>query len=265
MQSTRTDSASDRRTLVESIVRAPWVTVVLVVVVPLASWSWIAVMASDMYGTMEGASAWMMTTDWDTPHVVLLWLMWVVMMTGMMLPSAAPLVLLYAGAVRSRAEPDVGRRMYALAAGYVLVWAAFSAVATLLQRALSEALVLTPMMEPATPRIAAAILALAAVYQLTPQKAACLRVCRSPLAYLLRHWRPGTLGALALGVRHGAYCVGCCSAMMLLLFAGGVMNLAVIAALALWVAVEKLAPFGAHTPKASAIALLAVAAWMAIG
>ena len=149
-----------------------------------------------------------------------------------------------------------------MTAGYLLVWVLFSAAATVLQRLLSTALVLTPMMEPATTKAAAMLLAVAGLYQLTPMKHACLRVCRSPLSYLLQHWSPGTFAAFTLGTRHGAYCLGCCWALMLLLFAGGVMNLVVIVVLTLWVLVEKLAPFGEWTAKISGIALLAVTAWV---
>jgi predicted metal-binding membrane protein len=177
-------------------------------------------MAHDMYGTMMGLSAWTMTAHWDIPHLLLLWAMWTAMMTAMMLPSAAPLVLLYAGALRTGGNDMVGRKTYAMAAGYVCVWTLFSFAATVLQRVLSGALLLTPMMEPATPRSTAALLALAGLYQLTPAKRACLTVCRSPLSYLLQHWRGDTLGAFQLGARHGAYCLGCCWALMLLLFAG---------------------------------------------
>jgi len=219
-------------------------------------------MAYDMYGTMRGASAWMMTSDWDVPHLLLLWAMWAVMMTAMMLPSAAPLLLLYAGALRGRGEPGAARHLYTMAAGYALVWAAFSVAATVLQRALASAVVLTPMMEPRTPVAAAVILVIAALYQLTPLKRACLRVCRTPLSYLLQHWRPGTVGAFRLGFGHGLYCLGCCWALMLLLFAGGVMNLAVIVALTLWVLVEKFAPLGEWTARIGGVALLALAAWM---
>ncbi|RPI53571.1 MAG: hypothetical protein EHM55_13380, partial [Acidobacteria bacterium] len=117
--------------------------------ITLASWTWILVMARDMYGTMLGASAWMMTTVWDWPRILLLWAMWAVMMTAMMLPTATPLILLYAAAARRNAESGrPARRVYALAAGYVLVWSLFSVLATALQRILSSALVLTPMMEP---------------------------------------------------------------------------------------------------------------------
>jgi predicted metal-binding membrane protein len=222
-------------------------------------------MASDMYGSMQGPAAWMMTAHWDAPHLVLLWTMWAVMMTGMMLPSAAPLVLLYAGALRTRGVEHTGRRLYALTGGYVLVWASFSIAATFLQRLLSAALVLTPMMEPATPALAAAILAAAGLYQLTPLKGACLRVCRSPLAYLLQHWGSGdTAAAFRLGAGHGLYCLGCCWAMMLLLFAGGVMNLTVIVGLTGWVLAEKLAPFGEHTAKVSGLVLLGLAGWIVV-
>jgi len=187
-----------------------------------------------------------------------------VMMTAMMLPSASPLLLLYAGALRTSGDAQVGRKTYAMAAGYVFVWVLFSVAATLLQRVLSTLLVLTPMMEPSTPKAAAVLLAVAGLYQLTPLKLACLRACRSPLSYLLQHWPSGTIGAFRLGTQHGTDCLGCCWALMLLLFAGGVMNPVVIVALTLWVLVEKLAPFGEQTARASGVALLALALWAAI-
>ena len=253
-------------TLLEAALQHERALVFVLAVVTLASWTWIVLMADDMYGTMLGASAWMMTADWDVAHLLLLWAMWAVMMTAMMLPSAAPFVLLYADAVRGKAGDGTGAlAVYAVAAGYLLVWGAFSVAATVVQRLLSEAMVLTPMMESGTPVMTAAVLALAGVYQLTPLKRTCLRVCRSPLSYLLRHWRPGRLGALRMGIEHGAYCLGCCWALMLLLFAGGVMNVTVIVALTLWVIAEKYVPFGDWTARASGIALLALAASTAIG
>ena len=253
------------RTLLETALKHERiVTITLLVLVPVVCWAWILAMADDMYGSMQGASAWMMTAHWDATHLFLLWAMWAVMMTGMMLPTASPLVLLYAGALRTRGDVQVGRKLYALAAGYLLVWALFSLAATVMQRALASALLLTPMMEPAAPVVAAAVLALAGLYQLTPLKRACLRVCRSPLAYLLSHWRDGTNGAFRLGAGHGLYCLGCCWALMLLLFAGGVMNPLVIVALMLWVLVEKVVPFGTGTARASGIVLLGLALWLAL-
>jgi len=262
---TMSNQALEGKSLVEAALQHERAVTSVLVLIVIASWTWIVLMARDMYGTMLGASAWMMTAHWDLVHLALLWAMWVVMMTAMMLPSAAPLILLYAGALHARGERQASCNIYTIAGGYVVVWGVFSAAATVLQRVLASALVLTPMMEPGTPTLAAVVLAIAGAYQLTPLKRACLGVCRSPLSYLLQHWRAGTLGALRLGVDHGVYCLGCCWALMLLLFAAGVMNLVVIVALMLWVLAEKFLPFGEKTTRASGIVLLALAAWTAIG
>ena len=238
---------------------------VVLIAIPLICWAWVAAMARDMYGPMTGASAWMMTVTWDAPRLVLLWAMWAAMMAGMMLPSAAPLLILYARAMRNREglrRPAL--RIYAMASGYLAVWAAFSAGATALQRLLAETSLLNMMMEPADSRVAAALLILAGVYQLTPFKNACLDACRSPMGLLSARWREGVSGAFAMGVSHGLYCLGCCWALMLLLFAGGVMNLAVILALTAWVAIEKLAPFGRQSARVGAALLLALGGWMAL-
>lgn len=256
--------APQSRTWLETALqREHRVTIAILAVIVLASWIWIAVMARDMYGSMQGASAWMMNTVWDWPRIIMLWVMWAAMMTAMMLPTATPLILLYAAAAHRQVEsgrPEA--RIYALAAGYLLVWALFSVFATALQRLLSTALLLTPMMEPATPLAGGVVLAIAAAYQLTPLKRACLRACRSPLGFMMQRWRSGVTGAFRLGVQHGTYCLGCCWALMLILFVGGVMNLTVIIALTVWVLVEKLAPFGERTPPVSGAVLLALAGWM---
>jgi predicted metal-binding membrane protein len=239
-------------------------TVVLLVLVPLVSWAWIVVMARDMYGPMTGASAWMMTAHWDAGHLLLLWAMWAVMMAGMMLPSASPLLLLYGAAARRSPAGAAGRRVYALAAGYLAVWVGFSLGATALQRLLATLLLVSPMMEAASARVSAALLLVAGLFQLTPFKHACLRQCQSPFGFLVSRWRDGWSGAFRLGVEHGAYCVGCCWALMLLLFAGGVMNLAVIAALTAFVAFEKLAVFGAVGTRLAGLVLIMLAGWMLV-
>src|SRR5690606_29864080 len=135
-------------------------------------------------------------------------------------------------------------QVYAMGAGYVAVWALFSVGATALQRMLSEMLILNPMMEMPGRTAVGATLLLAGAWQLTPWKAACLSQCRSPLAFVMQRWRDGAAGALRMGVEHGAWCVGCCWALMLLLFAGGVMNLTVIVGLTAIVLIEKLLPPG---------------------
>ena len=220
-------------------------------IVSIICWAWIAVMALDMYGPMTGASAWMMTPVWDAPHLLLLWAMWAVMMIAMMLPSATPMVLL-------------SGHPYALAAGYVGVWAIFSIGATAVQWALGRSSILNPMMEVASAEAGAVLLVVAGIYQWTPLKRACLATCQSPMAFLARHWRTGRVGAFRMGAEHGVYCVGCCWALMLLLFAGGVMNLTVIIALTLFVAFEKLTPLGKWGPRVSGTLLVAAAAWLLV-
>jgi len=227
--------------------------VVFLILTPVFSWAWIIVMARDMYGSMTGASAWMMTTNWDVPHLLLLWAMWAVMMTAMMLPSATPMIVLAGGS-----------RAYFVGLGYLSIWAAFSAGATALQLVLMRLLIVTPMMEVSSRRAGAVLLALAGVYQWTPLKQACLATCQSPMAFLARRWRGGSFGGFRMGAEHGVYCVGCCWALMLLLFAGGVMNLTVIAALTVFVAFEKLAPVGAWGARISGalLVMLAVLEWV---
>jgi predicted metal-binding membrane protein len=231
---------------------------VLLIALPLVSWMWIVVMARDMYGPMTGASAWMMTAVWDVRHLALLWAMWAVMMVGMMLPSASPLLLLYGSVARRSATgaSAASRQIYALAAGYLAVWAVFSLGATALQRLLAMLLYISSMMEVTSPVVGAALLLIAGVYQLTPIKQACLRTCQSPLGFLMSRWRTGGAGAFRMGVEHGALCVGCCWALMLLLFAGGVMNLSVIAVLTAFVAFEKLAPLGVRGTRVTGALLL---------
>ena len=222
-------------------------------------------MARDMYGSMTGLSAWMMTPTWDAPHLFLLWLMWAVMMGAMMLPSAMPLLLLYDGALRRRAAAQhVPLHVYAMAAGYLLTWAAFSAGATGLQRVLSRLLVLNPMMEMPSSAAMGMTLLFAGAYQLTPWKGVCLRRCRSPLAFVMQRWRDGVAGALKMGVEHGAYCLGCCWALMLLLFAGGVMNLTVIIGLTALVLVEKVTPIGVQASRVVGGLMIAAGVWFIV-
>ena len=236
--------------------------VVLLVLVPVVSWTWIVIMARDMYGPMTGASAWMMTLDWDVRHLLLLWAMWAVMMTGMMLPSAAPLLLLYGAAARRSSPQTAARQTYALAAGYLVAWSTFSLGATALQRALASLLLLSPMMEAANSRVSAALLLIAGVYQWTPLKNACLHACQSPVGFLLGRWRSGGRGAFWMGLEHGSHCVGCCWALMLLLFAGGVMNVLVIVVLTAFVVLEKLVPVGRLGARISGAFLIAAGCWV---
>jgi predicted metal-binding membrane protein len=241
--------------------RAAFTAAVLIVL--LLSWWWIVAMARDMYGAMTGPSAWMMTSVWDGTHLLLLWTMWAVMMAAMMLPSAWPMLVMYGALSRRESSSRRGSsHLYLFSAGYVLVWALFSAAATVVQRMLAGLLLLSPMMELTSPRAGAALLMIAGVYQLTPFKRVCLRSCRSPISFLVGHWRAGSLGAFRMGIDHGVYCVGCCWALMLLLFVGGVMNLYVIAALTTLVAIEKIVRAGEQGSRLSGVLLIALGVWI---
>jgi len=186
------------------------------------------------------------------PPLTALVLMWWLMMVAMMLPSAAPAVLLYARVRHTRgADVDVAQS-WVFVAGYLAVWLFFSILAASLQQLLAG-----PSMALENPTLASVLLIVAGLYQLSPFKGACLRECRSPAQFLSRHWRPGATGAVRLGIIHGAYCVGCCWLLMALLFVGGVMNFAWIAALTVVVGIEKLVPRGDWVGRALGAALIA--------
>jgi predicted metal-binding membrane protein len=182
---------------------------------------------------------------WSLAHAAAMLIMWWVMMAAMMLPSAAPLILLFAAVQRKQREasnPFVPTGF--LVAGYLAVWAAFGMVATLLQWELERSGLLMVSMSMVSPTLGATLLIAAGLYQFTPIKGACLRHCRAPLAFVTTHWRPGSGGALRMGITHGVFCLGCCWVLMGLLFFGGVVNPLWIGGLALYVLVEKVMPSG---------------------
>ena len=187
-----------------------------------------------------------------SPSFAALVVMWWLMMTAMMLPSATPAVLLYARVRQHRGGGVPIAQSWIFAAGYVAMWLAFSIVAAVLQMMIAG-----PAMTLRNPGFAGAFLIAAGLYQLSPLKSACLRQCRTPAAFLSRHWRPGPGGALRLGLLHGAWCVGCCWLLMALLFVGGVMNLLWVIALAVLVGIEKLVPRGDLVGRVAGAALIA--------
>lgn len=182
--------------------------------------------------------------QWTPDYFAMMVVMWVVMMVAMMLPSAAPMILLYRQVARKNrlAYAALGTLLFAL--GYFVIWTGFSMLATSLQWLLERQALLSPMMQSQSTTFSGLILIFAGVYQWSPLKAACLRHCRGPLFFIARHWHPGRMGAFRMGLSHGAYCVGCCGALMALLFVGGVMNLTVVAVIAGLVLLEKLLPGG---------------------
>jgi predicted metal-binding membrane protein len=191
--------------------------------------------------------------------LVLLLAMWWVMMTGMMLPSAAPMILTFASINRNRrarGQPYVPTALFTL--GYFVAWGGFSVAATLAQWGLERLGLLSPMaMKTTSPMLGGVLFVAAGLYQLTPLKRVCLSRCRSPLDFVINHWRDGTGGALRMGVAHGLYCLGCCWLLMTLLFGVGAMNLLWVAALAAVVLVEKLFPSGVWIARVGGVLLLA--------
>jgi predicted metal-binding membrane protein len=234
--------------------------IVLTGLAALVALAWLYLASGAGMGTMpDMADMQMPPSPW-----ALSFAMWATMMVAMMTPSASPAILLY-GRVHGHAAAQ-GRvsglaPTTAFAAGYLLLWILFSTLATSAQVALEHAGLLTSTNLGSRSRwLSAGVLALAGLYQFSPHKNACLSKCRAPAAFLSQHWRPGVGGALRLGALHGLYCLGCCWLLMALLFVGGVMNLAWIAALTVLVLAEKLLPGGAWIGRATGLLLLAASA-----
>lgn len=221
----------------------------------LAAWAYLY-SGAGMMQPMDGMLMPMATGPWTLGYLMLMLFMWAVMMAAMMLPSAAPMILLYTRIARNQARGAQLSLSSLFTLGYVAIWSAFSVGAVALQLGLERLAFLSPMMAATNIVFAGLVLVAAGLYQWLPLKAACLQRCRSPLEFVLTHWRRGAYGAFAMGARHGLYCLGCCWMLMLLLFVGGVMNMAWIAGLALFVLVEKLAPAGHWIGRGAGLVLL---------
>lgn len=218
-----------------------------------------------MSGSMASGMAAMATpAAWTPGYAVLVFFMWWIMMIAMMVPSAAPTVLLYAALTRKSARTTGAPRLTSVfLSGYLVVWAGFSILATAAQWLLELNGYVSPMMMVLVSNTLAGVVLLAAgIYQFTPLKDACLDHCRSPLAFLIGSHRPGAGGAFRMGLEHGTFCLGCCWFLMALLFVGGIMNLYWIAGLAIYVAVEKLAPSGRTVGRIAGVAMAAGGLWL---
>ena len=195
--------------------------------------------------------------EWGPITVLLLFVMWTVMMIAMMVPSAAPMILAFVTVNQRR---QVANRPFVPVAiflfGYLAVWTAFSAVATLGEWGLHQAALLSTTMTATSTALNGGLLIAAGIFQWTPMKRACLKGCRSPLSFLMSEWRDGKAGAFVMGLRHGAYCVGCCWFLMALLFVAGVMNLLWVAVIALFVMAEKISPKGELLARVAGVALV---------
>jgi predicted metal-binding membrane protein len=214
---------------------------------------------SNLMGAMTASQM-----PWSLLTFLLMFIMWSVMMVGMMVPSAAPMVLLFARVQRRKlADQAPTARIAAFTAGYLLIWTSFSLIATGLQWSLTELRLLSPMMESTSQFLAVGVLLAAGIYQLTPLKLACLKQCQSPIGFLTMHWKDGISGSLSMGIEHGMYCLGCCWLLKALLFVGGVMNLIWVALIATFVLLEKVAPKGEIIGRVGGVLLIAFAGFVA--
>lgn len=225
-----------------------WVLSALAVITLLA-WAYLVDMAIDM-----DVAAVAQLRPWTAGYAVMMFLMWAIMMVGMMLPSAAPVMLLHARVCRRRVGRIAPTGSFLL--GYIAVWTGYSAGATALQWGLERLALLSPSMTSSSPALGTVVLVAAGLYQLTPARNACLTHCRSPMDFLASNWRHGGIGAFRMGIEHGAYCAGCCWVLMLVLFVVGVMDLIWVAAIAFFVLLEKVAPAGRQVARAGAAALI---------
>ncbi len=231
----------------------------------LAALSWLyLVVQADGMPRMDTGAAMSHPMPWDPGYLGFLFVMWSIMMVAMMVPSAAPMVMMFTAVNRRRRDSDradfvpVG----AFVLGYLAAWTAFSAAAAAAQWVLHAAALVSAMMTSTSAVLGGVLLIAGGVYQWTPLKHACLVHCRTPMSFLMTSWRPGRTGALAMGLRHGSFCVGCCWVLMALLFVAGVMNVLWVAAIAAFVFIEKIAPRGDLIGRAAGVLLAAAGAWM---
>lgn len=225
-------------------------------------WLYIVRLDRETAAMADMAMAMPQMTPWGLADFVLTFLMWAVMMVAMMVPSASPMILTFATINRKRLSaetPLIRTGLFLL--GYLLVWAGYSLLAALGQWGLHAAALLSPAMA-AAPWVGGILLVAAGIYQFTPLKDVCLSRCQSPFGFILTQWREGAAGALVMGLRHGAFCVGCCWVLMALLFVAGVMNLLWVAAIAAFVLLEKVAPLGRVVSRLAGAVLILWGAWL---
>ena len=230
-----------------------------VVAVTLVAWAYLALLAYQMPeydATNLAEMAISMATPWGPADFFFVFVMWVIMMAGMMAGSATPAMLLFAGMHAKSGASRMPMVVLSFGLGYALAWIAFSAAAAIVQWMLHSAGIFSPAMTISNLHVAGVILCAAGAYQFTPVKASCLRHCRSPVGFFMTNWRDGITGALQMGMRHGAHCMGCCWMLMLVLFAVGVMNLLWVALLTLVVLLEKTGRAGVLVARVAGTAMI---------
>jgi predicted metal-binding membrane protein len=258
----------------EAVLRRDRVIVLVGLIgVTILAWAYMLYLAWDMQRSMSVDSMEMgmsmasaQLRPWGAVDFALMFIMWAVMMTAMMVPTAAPMILTFATINRRRREqeqPFVPTGVFI--SGYLIVWYGFAATVTLVQWALHQGALLSGMMGSAVPLLGGVILVAAGVFQWTPMKNACLKQCRTPLGFIMTEWRDGPKGALVMETRHGGFCLGCCWFLMGLLLVAGVMNLLWVAVISAYILAEKVIPAGHWLGRVAGLALIGWGAWILVG
>ncbi|HEY2444961.1 MAG TPA: DUF2182 domain-containing protein [Rhizomicrobium sp.] len=258
--------------------RENWVVAAALFVLTLLAWAYVVWLAAGMsapaaapMGDMPGMpgmeSISPSIAPWTASHFLFLFAMWAVMMVGMMTPSAAPMILIYSQVARQAGtlgRPFAPAGWFAL--GYLSCWLLFALAASGAQYGLEHASLLTPMMAVASRYFGGAVLIVAGAYQWTPLKESCLAQCRAPLSFVQRHggFQSGIAGSLRLGALHGLYCIGCCWALMAILFVAGIMSLVWIAMLMIFVLAEKVVPGGRILTRLAGLAAIGAGVWVLV-
>lgn len=241
---------------VPAYVRDRFVVMAGVALLLALSWAYTLWIAWELYGGHHGAFG-PHGGVWGPTQLAYVLVMWLVMMTAMMIPSVSPTIVMFSEVARKHKDGDAALAgTWIFVSGYLIAWALFSVVATGAQWGLKVAALMTPVMETNSAIVGGVILIAAGAFQFTALKNACLQHCRSPLMFFMAGWRPGRIGALSMGFRHGLFCVGCCWALMAVMFVGGVMNPLWLVGLAVFVLVEKLAPWGGRFSQLAGLALI---------
>ena len=242
----------------------PFVFSCLVVLI-LISWAYMFYMAWGMSETdAEITLACLMR--WGPGDLVHMFIMWAIMMMAMMLPAATPMILMFKAVNQGQGEadePTISAGLFVL--GYFLVWTAYSALAAMAQYVLHVSALLTHNLVISSPLLGGILLVAAGVFQWTPLRDTCMSKCRSPLGFLMAEWREGRLGALIMGLKHGAFCVGCCWLLMLLSFVLGIMNLVWMAMVSIFMMIEKAYPGSQWISRTAGLILVTWGLWSVAG
>ena len=264
----QTAAASTPSALEQALRRDRAVVIAAILIIAAIAWAYTVYLSETGMGMGDGMGMGMSMAmadmrSWSAADFGLMFVMWAVMMVAMMAPSAAPMLLMFAALNRRRRDQDAPYVPTGIfLAGYVIVWTVFAAAATGGNWGLHQASLLSSMMGSSTSGyLGGALLLAAGAFQWSPLKTACLKQCRTPMGFLITSWREGHRGALRMGLEHGAYCLGCCWALMLLLFVLGIMNLVWIAALAAFVLAEKVAPMSEWVSRGTGVLLAGWGVW----